>query len=114
MGLDFSHGGASWSYGGFHRFRTKLAKEVGIDDFDSIISTDDKRFLKISEDPIYYLLSHSDCDGIIKSTHLRIVSKRLGDLISKWPEDDYDKKTALKLIEGMNDAHAEGEDLGFT
>lgn len=30
MGLGFSHGHASWSYGGFASFRTKLAREIGI------------------------------------------------------------------------------------
>lgn len=31
MGLNFSHCEAQWSYSGFHCFRKRLAKEVGID-----------------------------------------------------------------------------------
>lgn len=30
MGLGFSHGGVSWSYGGFGNFRRKLAREIGV------------------------------------------------------------------------------------
>ena len=28
MGIDFSHGDASWSYSGFNRFRKRLAQEI--------------------------------------------------------------------------------------
>jgi len=30
MGLGFSHGDVSWSYGGFRHFRRKLARDIGI------------------------------------------------------------------------------------
>lgn len=35
MGIDFSHCDAHWAYSGFHRFRTRLATQVGLMGFDS-------------------------------------------------------------------------------
>lgn len=113
MGLDFSHCDAHWAYSGFARFRDKLAKQVGILDYDQISSTNDPRFDKIKKDPIRYLLAHSDCDGHLTAKQCEKVAPRLKELVSTWPNDDYDKIKALDLAEGMEFAASKKQKLLF-
>jgi hypothetical protein len=61
MGLDFSNNDAHWSYGGFHRFRSRLGNEIGIaldrmQGFGGDVSWDSVH------DAIKDLLNHSDCE----------------------------------------------------
>jgi hypothetical protein len=100
MGLDFSHSEAHWSYGGFHNFRTKLADEISFDlndmqGFGGCKSWDD------IQDDIIPLLLHSDCDGELSPDDCAKVYPRLLELVSKWNEDDWDKKKAVMLADGL-------------
>jgi hypothetical protein len=114
MGIRFTHCGASWSYSGFNRFRTKLAKEIGIDLYkmEGFIELGVVKPFSISwklvNDPIVPLLNHSDCEGCLTPDECAQVAPRLRDLIQNWPNDiennideSYDTHMALKLIEGM-------------
>jgi hypothetical protein len=112
MGLDFSHTDARWSYSGFHYFRIRLAKEIGID-LESMAGFDGKtEWPSATKDPIIWLLSHSDCDGHITPKRCAKIAPRLRELVSKWP-DEYDKQRALMLADGMESAAAANEKLIF-
>lgn len=112
MGIDFSHCDARWAYSGFMRFRERLAATVGIIDFSKIERTDDKRLYKIKNDPLYYILAHSDCDGNLTVEECRKLAPRLKEVLSTWP-DDYDKLMGLKLVDGMLNAVENNEPLEF-
>lgn len=131
MGLDFNHSEAHWAYSGFNRFREKLANEIGIclpfmegfwSQGDSSYSTVEltKRILGLKlfdehfywlpktplkwdniKDPIVDLLYHSDCDGNLTTSQCRKIAPRIRELVKNWEEDDYDKKQAVLLAEGM-------------
>lgn len=105
MGLGFNNSTASWSYSGFHNFRKRLALEIDVrlDDMIGFKSGDDGISWDTVKDPIKLLLNHSDCDGELTSEECGIIAPRLRELVSKWPDDDYDKEAALKLAEGMEE-----------
>jgi hypothetical protein len=117
MGLDFSHGEAHWAYSGFARFREKLAKQVGIDDYEKITNTNDPKLEAIKKDGIHPLLAHSDCDGKLTIKEMKKVIPRLEELIKNWssenPRDEYDLRHAKLLIEGMKEAVSEKQQLEF-
>lgn len=123
MGIDFSHCDSHWSYYGFHWFRVRLAKEIGIDlekmeGFEDLRSMSTGSFEKGMswkgiKDPIKCLLNHSDCDGRISAKKCAVIYPRLLELIKDWPDDDYDKKQALELAEGMKEAAESNQALMF-
>lgn len=112
MGLDFGQCEASWSYGGFHRFRIRLAQEIGVDLESMEGFRDGGNKWDNLIDPIIPLLNHSDCDGELSSEDCSKVAPRLRQLVSGW-DDDYDKRQALTLVEGMELCAATGEALIF-
>jgi len=112
MGLDFNYSNAGWSYSGFNNFRRKLAKEIGVD-LDKMIGFGGKIEWDTVKDPIKYLLNHSDCDGHLTPLRCKRVAPRLIELVSKWDNIDYDKKTALELAEGMLECAMVNKNLEF-
>lgn len=119
MGLDFSHTDAHWSYGGFGRFR--LAAVVGIDlprmagfERGSALAGRPWSTVQSSEqEPIIDLLDHSDCDGELTAEQCARIAPRLRELVAHWPEDDYDRRHAELLADGMDLAAEAGESLEF-
>lgn len=126
MGVDFSHGEASWSYGGFNRFREALAAHEGIDlnrmhGFKPFYAGDD--WAGIPWDGVTTalrpLLDHSDCDGQLTPEECRQVAPRLREVIDAvWPDDvvgvdGYNRRAGLALAQGMDDAAAAGVPLEF-
>jgi len=59
------------------------------------------------------LLNHSDCDGELGPDECSRVAKALRAAVSTWSDDDYDKKNALELAEGMDNAAASRQHLLF-
>lgn len=99
MGLDFDNSEAHWSYGGFHRFRTKLAAQMGLEiskmeGFGGITPWPDDVFCQ-------HFMNHSDCDDDIAYEHCEEIATKLREMVKDWPEDDYDKQQALLLAEGL-------------
>lgn len=113
MGLDFSHGEASWSYSGFDRFRVKLAQEIGMnfDEMDGLVPNG--RSWDDFDDPVLPLLNHSDCDGDLTVKECKQVAPRLRELVKDWPDHNYDKHTAIRLAESMELATLRNEALKF-
>jgi hypothetical protein len=119
MGIDFSPSEAHWSYSGFHSFRKRLAKEIGInlDEMEGYIlgetySDKKSKSWKGIKDPIRYLLDHSDCDGHITPKRCKRVAQRIRKLVDGWGSD-YDKTNALYLAEGMEQAAKENINFEF-
>jgi hypothetical protein len=112
MGIDFSHCDAHWSYRGFHLFRVKLASSIQLD-LDNMegFGSGSQSWDTIS-DPIKPLLDHSDCDGELSPDECRTVSPRLRELVKGWG-DDYDKRHALWLADGMDLAANNNKPLEF-
>lgn len=113
MGIDFSHCDAHWAYSGFNRFRSRLASAVGID-WEEIFESKNIKTLLKCKDPIIGLLNHSDCDGDLSPLQCRVISPRLKEIVSPWPDEDYDKQQALELVKGMELAAKKKERFIFT
>lgn len=112
MGIDFSHCDAHWSYFGFNHFRIRVANEIDID-LDSMEGFGGSGSWDDIKDPLKYFLNHSDCDGTITAKRCGKIATRLEEVISKWGDNDYDKKQAERLIAGMRLATQRGEELIF-
>lgn len=112
MGLDFTHCNAHWSYSGFNTFRTKLAKEIGMD-LASMEGFGGKTPWTDFEDPILPLLDHSDCDGVLTPDECALVYLRLLELVENWDKDDWHRTEAIELAQGMKNAYEFNEDLVF-
>ena len=118
MGLDFHGSKANWSYGGFNRFRTKLAATIGIS-LEQMVGFKDGDRQGIQpwsevKDHIVPLLNHSDCEGRLSAKKCKTVGPRLKELVTFWPEDSYDKKQAILLADGMIECARNGKDLVFS
>ena len=115
LGVDFSLCEAHWSYSGFHAFRTRLAKEAGIDldRMKGFAAENPPVSWDTVDDDIKILLDHSDCDGEMSPKDCRLVVPRLKELIEPWPDEDYDKIHAQMLGEGMDLAVMDDADLLF-
>jgi len=110
MGLDFSHCEARWSYSGFHKFRERICKSVGLGELSDFATT---ARIYAWEDDIVPLLAHPDCDERLPPKICFAVAMRLREIIAGWPDADYDKTHAQLLIEGMISAYARNEYLCF-
>jgi hypothetical protein len=116
MGLAFSDCDAGWSYTGFMRFRLRLAAQLGHTGYIKAMnapfgSTDTK--YKILGHPLDDFFDHSDCDGHLTPGQCAVIAPALADAIKDWPDDDYDKQTALELIKGMEYAINKNKNLEF-
>lgn len=114
MGLDFSHADAHWAYSGFMRFRRRIAATLGID-LERMVGFSKNATISWDTigDDIKILLDHSDCDGELSPNECRKVAPRLREIVSPWPDDDFDKRKALLLADGMDLAAKNEEPLEF-
>lgn len=120
MGLDFGKQVVEpydfgWSYGGFHSFRKRLAKEIGIelDKMEGFAEMLQAQSWDTVSEPIKLLLHHSDCDGALSFRECEEIYPELLRLIEKWQDDDYDKITATKLANAMKECAADENKLIF-
>ena len=106
------------------RFRRRLAREIGVC-LDAMVGFQSRvgntsydtsgcpiPWSKV-HDPIVPLLNHSDCEGELSPEECRVVAPRLRELVSGWPDEDFDKQNALRLAEGMDSADGSGQPLEF-
>ena len=100
MGLDFNNSDARWSYSGFNRFRRRLAEHEGFN-LDQMQGFNGKRDWDEITTDLKPLLNHSDCDGELTPEECKQVGPRLYGIAMTWPEDDYDRRSALVLAEDM-------------
>lgn len=112
MGLDFSHGIAHWSYRGFTHFRSKLVEALG---YEISLETmyNDGSYTCLKNEPIWPLINHSDCDGILTIEEMKQIIPQLEDIIFHWENYDYDKTMGSLFINSMKDAIEDNEPLEF-
>lgn len=138
MGLDLHAGSGSseltWhaSYSGFARVRDALAEAAGINRHDhyrdrfsmyslcgywidpkdfTARSIGDHSFERV-EDPLDYLMLHSDCEGILPAFAARKLADRIDGLLPKI-KDDYRREHIELLASFLREAGDEGEMVHF-
>lgn len=130
MGLDTSHDCWHGSYGGFGIWRRRLAAVAGYELTPRYVSLPWEMFeerhllgegwdsLPI-EDPLIYLLVHSDCDGVIHPEESRHLAARLEQLAPLMPENEgfgYNRswrRATERFAAGLRRAAEAGEDVDF-
>lgn len=122
MGLDISHGAWHGAYSAFNRYRTEIARQIGIHLNSMEGFTEDANAIKwesLKPNPIQCLLNHSDCDGYINWSVCAKIADELEKLLPALSELDggghignYKDKT-LEMIKGLRLAHSQKEKLLF-
>ena len=134
MGLDTSHECWHGGYIGFGVWRTELARAAGYKIHEKRIGEPDYELpwdmfeaknyqgdwdSPPGDDPLLFLLAHSDCDGVIHPEQGIHIAARLEQLLPLIRESNPGRdiewmreKTQL-FIDGLRKAHAAGEDVVF-
>lgn len=130
MGLDTTHDCWHGPYGGFMRWRTELARAAGYklreptlqdpcryelpwDMFKAENYQGEWDFVP-GDDPLLYLLVHSDCDGVIHPEQGIHIARRLESLLPLLDgPDDWLQNRTQKFIDGLKAAAGAGEDVVF-
>jgi hypothetical protein len=132
MGLDTSHDCYHGSYSGFKEFRNKLALAAGyklkselnlIGHISTYIDVDWTQFERENfngvwkrtwEDPLMYLIAHSDCEGNIEPKEGKPLSARLKEILPLVNKDDIYFVSALnRFITGLDLAASKNENVEF-
>jgi hypothetical protein len=135
MGLDVSHGCWSGAYSAFSRWRNELAVAAGYkvarhanghvtatlpwDQFTEANLQGEWDYMP-GDDPLIWLLAHSDCDGVIHPEQGELLAGRLEQLLPKldatetvghiWP---HMRGVTEQFIAGLREAAVAGEDVEF-
>ena len=112
-GTENEDSDAYWAYSGFHRFRKKLAAEIGILNLESMEGYGGSGSWDSVPSDIIPLLNHSDCEGDISPQDCKRVAPMLRKHIQSWDDGDYDKKMGLALVETMERCAEEDRKLIF-
>lgn len=98
---------ASWSYSGFHDFRTRLAATLGFD-LKKMVGFGGRVSWGTVSSPLRHLIDHSDCDGELLPTPA--MGRALKKIALTWSVDDmgaaYDRRQALALAKAMTRKNA--------
>jgi hypothetical protein len=136
MGLDTSHDCWHGAYGAFARWRLAIAKAAGYPvtageggyGEDYVLPWDEFEARNYQgewdrvpgDDPLLYLLAHSDCDGVIHPEHGAHVAARLEQLLplldgttGNGHIQPHMRGTTEQFIAGLLAAAAAGEDVEF-
>jgi hypothetical protein len=120
--MGVSIGKAQWAYGGFMRFRERLAAHEGLNLHDMDGFTRHGTSWDETTTALRPLLDHSDCDGGLSPGECAQVAPRLAEILAAWqaatydPIDlgcDYDIQNGWALFEEMVDHAARGGRLDF-
>jgi hypothetical protein len=137
MGLDTSHDCWHGPYGGFLRWRHALAEAAGYkireptpeERAEGIYSRSVDIHWEMFEaknyqgewgfvpgdDPLLFLIVHSDCDGVIHPAQGIHIARRLEQLLPLLDDPDagWLQDRTRKFIDGLKAAAAAGEDVDF-
>jgi hypothetical protein len=134
MGLDTSHDCWTGAYGAFSRWRTELARAAGYKILEPSMDQpdydlpweifEDKNYQGEwdrvpGDDPLLYLLVHSDCDGVIHPKQGIHIARRLEQLLPMLDESKSGghipsmRDKTQKFIDGLKTAAAAGQDVEF-
>ncbi len=136
MGLDTSHGCWHGPYSAFTRWRNAVAEAAGYTvenvtydsgytcptarlDWEAIERENPNCYQgewnSPAADPLFYLIAHSDCDGVIRPEQGRLLADRLEEvlpLIRNSGLDHHVNKTQ-QFISGLRVAAERNEDVEF-
>lgn len=128
MGLDTTHDAWHGAYSAFSRWRDELVVAAGYrSDRSDIAEWNDSltieevagKWKRELDEPLVYLLWHSDCDGVIRPKQAVLIADRLTELLPRLPETDdpghignWRAKTQ-RFIDGLRRASAEGKKVKF-
>lgn len=99
MGLDTTHNAWHGPYSSFNRWRTNIAKLIGID-LDKMAGFSGTIPWDRVTDHLKDLLYHSDCDGELTPEQCEAIAKRLRELIPNMQfMDDFTQKEMIELTE---------------
>lgn len=135
MGLDTSHDCWHGAYGAFSRWRNTLAVAAGYKLTEGEYGRmevdlpwdvfEDKNYQgewdsPPGDDPLLYLLAHSDCDGVIHPEHGTHIAARLEQLLPLLDGEEANghirpsmRAMTQKFISGLLAAAEAGEDVDF-
>lgn len=120
MGLDVSHDCFTGAYSAFHRWRTELARAMGVGDIMSMEGyTMSYGRAWPENDPLVELLTHSDCEGSIPHERCEAIAARLEELLPAISKADggghlgYYQTATQRFIDGLRRAAAAREDVEF-
>lgn len=116
MGLDTTHECWHGSYSNFMAWRREIASHININLDDMTGFGGDTEWETLPQDPLHFLLHHSDCDGLLAWEVTKPIADRLQailPLIDKSPSDSYFYDKTLQFITGLRCAHDLHEDVYF-
>lgn len=120
MGLDTTHDCWHGPYSSFMRWRTEVAKAVGIDLRAMEGFGGRTKWKALKPDTLHVLLNHSDCDGKIKAADCRPLAFRLAKVLPLLPAIDdtvygkyYLRDKTRQFIKGLRLAARYREDVEF-
>lgn len=120
MGLDFAgwddvdwKDAPRWGYLGFHRFRKKLASSVGIAIDGMVGFGGSTEWPDPCNEPLVYLLNHSDCDGDLTPQQCQAIIPRLRDILLTFDLQDWDRIQGERLVRGMEKCASQHKRLVF-
>jgi hypothetical protein len=136
MGLDTSHECWHGSYGSFSRWRTELARVAGYkinppqigqpgydlpwDEFEDKNYQGEWNGSVPGDDPLLFLLVHSDCDGVIHPEQGIHIARRLEQLLPLLDDTTENghispsmRGKTQQFIDGLRTAADAGEDVVF-
>jgi len=104
MALNLSHTDFNWGYGSVHDWRMEICRAENIqgDEADT--------FSMDTDDILYILMSHSDCDGIIKNADCGLLADRLEGILPKMEKR---QNIHQEFIDALRECEACGDDLEF-
>lgn len=131
MGLDTSHDAWHGGYTWFGVWRAAVARAAGcpVDVAQQRYTLDADEWLPENyygkwhkrelSDPIMYLLVHSDCEGVIKPKHARLIADRLEELAPRIraigrEDQGWIDKCTQRFIEGLRLAVSVNEKVVFS
>ena len=113
MGLDTSHDCWHGAYSSFHEWRKLLAQAIGIADLDEMEGFGGtKSWSPYTKDPLFVLLSHSDCDGFIAWQDCKPLADRLAHVAVYVTDLDWIRRTKA-FIAGLRKAFKLQENVEF-
>lgn len=124
MGLSVDYGCFQGSYSSFNEWRNEISKLLGYGD---ILKREgfggNKNWDDLIDDPIYILLYHSDCDGVIKLQESKLLVNRLQTVYITQLENEIDRNPldyywygstrTKKFIDGLISSIKSGDDIYF-
>lgn len=115
--FDDSSMEVAWSYHGFAQFREEIARDgLGIPHlraFYAAAQEDPELWERFGNDPLVYLINHSDCDGDLTEWECEGLGPRLRTTVANRADDDHIKERALALAEAAEAVVERGGRLEF-